>query len=101
MSKRIRQWNFGGDRCLLSCSRGDTPIVRTFYRGVPTAMMQLKYRIKRSAVRRVVLAVLAAFAAFMVVGRLISGVHWLTDIIGGVQQQTKQNNISDATAQSR
>ena len=51
---------------------------------IPTAMMQLKSQIKRSAVRRVVLVILAAFAAFMVAGRLISGVHWLTDIIGGV-----------------
>lgn len=51
---------------------------------IPTAMMQLKSRIKRSAVRRVVLVILAAFAAFMVAGRLISGVRWLTDIIGGV-----------------
>ena len=27
---------------------------------------------------------LAAFTALMVVGRLISGVHWLSDIIGSI-----------------
>lgn len=51
---------------------------------LPTAMMQLKTRIRSDAVRRAILGILAAFTVFMVVGRLISGVHWLTDIIGGV-----------------
>ena len=50
---------------------------------LPTAMMQLKARIRGAAVRRAILGVLAAFTFFMVVGRLISGVHWLSDIIGG------------------
>ena len=50
---------------------------------VPTAMMQLRGRIKNDTARLVVLALLGLFAAFMVIGRLISGVHWLTDIIGG------------------
>ena len=50
---------------------------------LPTAMMQLKARIRSAAVRRAILGVLAAFTFFMVVGRLISGVHWLSDIIGG------------------
>jgi len=50
---------------------------------LPTAMMQLKSRIRHITVRRVVLVTLGALTAFMVVGRLISGAHWLTDIIGG------------------
>lgn len=51
---------------------------------MPTSMMQLRNRIKNKALRVVVLALIAFFSVFMVVGRLISGVHWLTDIIGGI-----------------
>lgn len=51
---------------------------------LPTAMMQLKTRIHSVAVRRAVLGSLAAFTVFMVAGRLLSGVHWLSDIAGGV-----------------
>ena len=47
------------------------------------AMLQLRGRIRRCAWRRLVLAAFGAFTAFMVVGRLVSGVHWLTDILGG------------------
>ena len=50
---------------------------------MPTAMMQLHARIKSNVLRRCVLISIAAFTAFMVIGRLASGVHWLTDIIGG------------------
>ena len=50
---------------------------------LPTAMLQLKDRIKNRGLRICVLILLALFTAFMVIGRLISGVHWLTDIIGG------------------
>ena len=50
---------------------------------MPTAMMQLHARIKSGVFRRCVLISIAAFTAFMVIGRLASGVHWLTDIIGG------------------
>ena len=50
---------------------------------MPTAMMQLRARIKSDVFRRCVLISIAAFTAFMVIGRLASGVHWLTDIIGG------------------
>lgn len=51
---------------------------------LPTAMMQLKSRIRKPPVRIAVLSLLAALTAFMVIGRLLSGVHWLTDIIGGL-----------------
>lgn len=50
---------------------------------MPTAMMQLHSRVKHNVFRYCVDFVIAAFILFMVIGRLISGVHWLTDIIGG------------------
>lgn len=50
---------------------------------MPAAMMQLHERIKNHVFRRCVMILIAAFIAFMVVGRLMSGVHWLSDIIGG------------------
>ena len=50
---------------------------------LPTAGMQLRQRIHFPPARRAVLALLAVFTAFLVIGRLLSGVHWLSDIIGG------------------
>lgn len=49
-----------------------------------TATMQAKHRLKRSASRNVTELILIAFALAMVSMRLLSGVHWLSDIIGGV-----------------
>ena len=46
---------------------------------MPTAAMELRSRIRNRAVTWMI----AAFTVFMVAGRLLSGVHWLTDIIGG------------------
>ena len=51
---------------------------------MPTAIMQFNRRIKRKAVRRCISLAISAFIAFMVIGRFLSGVHWLTDIIGGI-----------------
>ena len=50
---------------------------------MPTAAMQLNVRVNNTVLRRCVILAIAAFTAFMVIGRLISGVHWITDIIGG------------------
>ena len=51
---------------------------------MPTAQMQLRRRIQNTALRRLVCVAVIGFTVFMVAGRLLSGVHWLTDIIGGV-----------------
>ncbi|MDD3186562.1 MAG: phosphatase PAP2 family protein [Anaerostipes sp.] len=51
---------------------------------MPTAIMQLNKRIKKKKEREFVKYIILAFTAFMVIGRLISGVHWFTDIIGGM-----------------
>lgn len=51
---------------------------------MPAAMLQWKERIKDKRVRTWILGVSAGFTLFMVGGRLVSGVHWLTDIVGGV-----------------
>ena len=55
---------------------------------VMTVMPTLKYqsdrRIANPAVRKVITVFVIVFTAFMVIGRLISGVHWVTDIAGSV-----------------
>lgn len=51
---------------------------------IPTTIMQLRTRIQKKSTRNIASFMLAAFVVFMVIGRLVSGVHWLSDIIGGV-----------------
>ena len=55
---------------------------------MPTAMMQLRDRIKNKAFSRCVMIAITVFITFMVIGRLVSGVHWITDIIGGALLST-------------
>lgn len=64
---------------------------------MPTAMMQLRARIRNTKVRTIVLTILAVFTVCMVVGRLIAGVHWFTDIIGGVLLSAGLVALYDAT----
>ena len=47
-------------------------------------LIVVKSRVKNAALRRVLVALCAACVALGVVGRLLSGVHWLTDIIGSL-----------------
>lgn len=55
---------------------------------MPTAMLQLRGRIQNPVFNRFVLFVIGIFTAFMVIGRLLSGVHWLSDIVGGILLST-------------
>ena len=50
---------------------------------MPTAIMQFNERIKSNGFKKCVNILITAFIAFMVIGRLVSGVHWFSDIIGG------------------
>ena len=50
---------------------------------MPTAIMQFNSRIKRTSLKKWLLRFIVFFMIFMVIGRLISGVHWFTDIVGG------------------
>ena len=47
------------------------------------AAVQCRLRLKNKALRRAVRAVFFVLMALMAVGRLLSGVHWFTDILGG------------------
>jgi len=49
-----------------------------------TAAMQMKIRIANEKIRKAAVIIIYSFTSFMVVGRIISGVHWITDIIGGI-----------------
>ncbi len=51
---------------------------------MPTLKLQIDRRTNKSLVRNVTGIFVIAFSAFMVIGRLISGVHWATDILGAV-----------------
>lgn len=51
---------------------------------MPTAMLQLSGRVRDRVVRRAALTLIAVFTVLMVAGRLVSGVHWLSDIIGSI-----------------
>ena len=49
-----------------------------------TAIMQLYRRIQNKFLQKCIIAIITTFMIFMVIGRLISGVHWFSDIVGGI-----------------
>ncbi len=55
---------------------------------MPTLKYQTDRRAQSGTVRTVTTGFVSLFSAFMVLGRLASGVHWATDIIGSVLLST-------------
>lgn len=55
---------------------------------MPTAAMLLRSYIKNNVFRQCVVLGMDLFVAFMVIGRLLAGVHWVTDIVGGALLST-------------
>lgn len=51
---------------------------------MPTVSFQNHRRIKNITIRNVIYIFIVLFSLFMVIGRTVSGVHWLTDIIGSI-----------------
>lgn len=51
---------------------------------MPTAMMQFSRLIKNNKLKKLINILCGSFTVLMVIGRIISGVHWITDIIGGM-----------------
>lgn len=50
---------------------------------MPSAILMLRKYIKNKTLGWACTVIIAAFTVFMVVGRVISGVHWFSDIVGG------------------
>lgn len=51
---------------------------------MPTLIEQTLRRMNKNVISKVIAVCSVIFSVFMVIGRLISGVHWLTDIVGSI-----------------
>lgn len=51
---------------------------------MPTLVFQMKLRMKNLRVQHIISTITVLFTCGMVLGRLFSGVHWFTDIVGAV-----------------
>ena len=49
---------------------------------MPTLSFQVQKRLKNEKIKFIISVITIIFSLFMVIGRLVSGVHWVTDIIG-------------------
>lgn len=51
---------------------------------MPTLVMRSKIKLESSRIKKLIICITMLFSFLMVIGRLLSGVHWITDIIGSV-----------------
>ena len=51
---------------------------------MPTLIFQANRRLKNEVRKKMITISTMVFSVFMVIGRLIAGVHWFTDIVGGI-----------------
>ena len=51
---------------------------------MPTLAFQVKRRCDNLMVKQIIMILAILFSVFMVIGRLVSGLHWATDIIGSI-----------------
>lgn len=51
---------------------------------MPTLIFQVKRRVQNVVARKMICILTSIFSTFMVVGRTVSGVHWITDIVGSM-----------------
>ena len=51
---------------------------------MPTLAFQVNRRLKSIGMKQIIGLLTIIFSLFMVIGRLISGVHWFTDIVGSI-----------------
>ena len=65
---------------------------------MPTLVFQVKNRVKNVTFKTIICIITILFSVFMVAGRLISGVHWVTDIIGSILLSTGLFNLYKAFA---
>ena len=55
---------------------------------MPTLVFQVNRRVKNVAMKKIIGMLTTIFSALMVIGRMVSGVHWFTDIVGAILLST-------------
>ena len=68
---------------------------------MPTTLWQLRRRMHDGLFLHILTVLILLFMIFMVGGRLLAGVHWLTDIIGGGLLAAAMVSLYDAVCRCR